>query len=485
MLRQLLVLLMILMSAALARDAAPAVAAPPPTDRKWNVIAIVTDDQARWSIGAYGNNDARTPNMDRLAREGALFANAFVNTPVCSPSRAAFLTGLHGTQVNITDWINMNEASAGVGLPPETVTWPEVLKEHGYATALIGKWHLGPLPQHDPTKHGYDHFWGFPGGGTEPMDPHVEIDGKVQRLKGPLPDLLTDEAMRWIESNRDKPFALSMHFREPHLPYGPVPAEDAAVYKDAELSIPDLKLLDPKVTTDLTRAYCASIHAVDRNLGRLLARLEDPNLADSTIILFTSDHGYNVGHHVLHGKGNAIWIGGGVHGPKRPNMFESSICVPLLVRWPGVVKGETRVDQMVTNVDTFASVLGMLGVAPPADVKQHGRDFSPLLRGEAALDWPTEIFGQFDLHNGGLAFMRMIRTERWKLVRHHMSNGSNELYDLNNDPGERRDRHYDKRVFEVRDGLQKRLTAWQQSIADPILKLDGNRPIEPGPPVGQ
>jgi uncharacterized sulfatase len=264
-----------------------------------------------------------------------------------------------------------------------------------------------------------------------------------------------------------------------------VPAEDAAVYKDAELSIPDLKLLDPKVTTDLTRAYYASIHAVDRNLGRLLARLEDLNLADSTIILFTSDHGYNVGHHVLHGKGNAIWIGGGVHGPKRPNMFESSICVPLLVRWPGVVKGETRVDQMVTNVDTFASVLGMLGVAPPADVKQHGRDFSPLLRGEAALDWPTEIFGQYDLHNGGLAFMRMIRTERWKLVRHHMSNGSNELYDLNNDPGERRNRYYDKSVFDVRDGLQKRLTAWQRSIADPILKLDATRPIEPGPPVGQ
>src|SRR5687768_6521650 len=148
--------------------------------RKPNIIAIVTDDQARWSIGAYGNKDARTPNMDRLAAEGALFVNAFVNTPVCSPSRAAFLTGLHGTQVKITDWINMNEASVGVGLPPETLTWPEVLKQHGYATALVGKWHLGHLPQHHPTKHGYDHFWGFPGGGTEPMDPHVEVDGKVQ-----------------------------------------------------------------------------------------------------------------------------------------------------------------------------------------------------------------------------------------------------------------------------------------------------------------
>ena len=455
-----------------------------PEGKKWNVISIVTDDQSRWSIGAYGNKDARTPNMDRLAQEGALFANAFVDTPVCSPSRAAFLTGRHGTELGITDWINMNEASAGVGLPPETVTWPEVLQKNGYATALIGKWHLGHLPQHHPTKHGYDHFWGFPGGGTEPMDPHVEVEGERKRLKGPVPDLLTDEAMRWIEANRDGPFAVSMHFREPHLPYGPVPEEDWNVYKDADPTIPKIKLLDEKVTKDLTREYYASIHAIDRNLGRLLERLEALKLLENTIILFTSDHGYNVGHHVLHGKGNAVWIGGGVHGPKRPNMFESSIRVPLLIRWPGVVKGGTRVPQMVTNVDTFASVLGMVGIDAPAEVKQHGRDFSAILRGET-VDWRKEIFGQYDLHNQGIAFMRMVRDERWKLVRHHMSNGSNELYDLQDDPGEGRNRYYDKKFFHIRDELQARLTAWQESIQDPILKLDADRPIEPGPPVGQ
>jgi choline-sulfatase len=471
----------VLASLAHVSDAAAAAA------RKPNIIAIVTDDQGRWSIGAYGNKDARTPNMDRLAKEGALFVNAFVNTPVCSPSRASYLTGLHGTQVGITDWINVNESAQGVGLPPGTTTWPEVLKQNGYATALVGKWHLGSLPQHHPTKHGYDHFWGFPGGGTEPMDPQVEVDGKRVRLKGPVPDLLTDEAMRWIEANRDKPFALSMHFREPHLPYGPVPAEDSAPFEDADVEIPQMpKILNADHVKDLTRRYYASVHAVDRNLGRLLVKLDELKLADDTIILFTSDHGYNVGHHGVHGKGNGNWIGGGVAGPKRPNMYESSIRVPLLVRWPGVVKPGTSIEQPVMNLDTFASVLGMAGVAAPPGVKQNGRDFSPLLRGEPAADWRTDVFGQYDLHNAGLAYMRMIRAaDGWKLVRHHMTNGRNELFDLTNDPGERKNLYYNENAAEVRDKLQERLTAWERTIDDPILKLDADRPIEPGPPVGQ
>jgi uncharacterized sulfatase len=408
-----------------------------------------------------------------------------VNTPVCSPSRASFLTGLHGTQVGITDWINMNEASAGVGLPPGTVTWPEVLKANGYATALVGKWHLGHLPQHHPTKHGYDHYFGFLDGGTEPMNPHIEVDGKTTQLKGPVADLLTDEAMRWVESNRDKPFALSLHFREPHLPYGPMPEEDTAVYRDANVSIPDYKLLDEPFTKDLTRRYYAAVHAVDRNLGRLLAKLEELKLAENTIILFTSDNGYNVGQHVVQGKGNASWIGGGVKGPKRPNMFETSVRVPLLIRWPGVVKGGSRIEQPVMNIDTFCTVMGMLGITPPADSRPEGRDFSPLLRGEPVKDWRTDVFAQYDLHNGGLAFMRMIRTDEWKLVMHHLSNADNELYNLKDDPGERRNRYYEKQAFDIREQLRKRLIAWQESIKDPVLKLDAGRPIEMGPPVGQ
>src|SRR6185436_16616710 len=132
-----------------------------------NILVIMTDDQAHWALGCYGNSECRTPNMDRLARDGARFTNAFVVTPVCSPSRASFFTGRYGTELRITDWINKPEMRAGVGLP-DVPTWPGVLKHNGYTTALIGKWHLGDQPPFHPTRHGFDHFFGFLGGGNYP-----------------------------------------------------------------------------------------------------------------------------------------------------------------------------------------------------------------------------------------------------------------------------------------------------------------------------
>src|SRR5262249_38146183 len=125
-----------------------------------NIVSVLTDDQARWAMGAYGNKEIRTPNMDRLARDGARFLNAFVPTPLCSPSRASFFTGLYGSQVGITDWITPAEMEAGLGLPATAITWPEVLQKHGYKTALFGKWHLGGQAKFHPTKHGFDRFVG-------------------------------------------------------------------------------------------------------------------------------------------------------------------------------------------------------------------------------------------------------------------------------------------------------------------------------------
>jgi uncharacterized sulfatase len=150
-------------------------------------------------------------------------------------------------------------------------------------------------------------------------------------------------------------------------------------------------------------------------------------------------------------------------------MFDLSVKVPLIVRWPGTARPGTKVGEMVSNIDTFPSVLGMLGVPPPKGVKQHGKDFSPLLRGEK-VPWRKEVFGQYDLHNGGLAYMRMIRTERWALVRHHFSNQLDELYDLKNDPGETTNLYRNPKHAQVRDELQARLTQWQRSIDDPLLK---------------
>jgi uncharacterized sulfatase len=166
-------------------------------------------------------------------------------------------------------------------------------------------------------------------------------------------------------------------------------------------------------------------------------------------------------------------------------MFDQSVCVPLIVRWPGVVKPGTTIDAMVSNVDMFASILGMLGVEMPADVRTDGGDFSPLLRGQAIDGWREAVFGQYDLHNGGAAWMRMIRTDGWKLVRHHMCNGLNELYNLRDDPGETRNLYHRRAARAMRDALQQKLTEWQKSIEDPVLVLDAGRPIEPGPNVGE
>jgi len=446
--------------------AATAEAGPP---KRPNIIAIVTDDQGHWAVGAYGNKEVKTPNMDKLARQGARFLNAFTATPVCSPSRASYMTGKWGTQVRITDWISPAEAAAGVGLPGDVVTWMQVLQKHGYVTGLIGKWHLGALPQYHPTKHGFTEFAGFLGGGNTPMNPTFEVNGKDQKLQGPEPDVVVDHAIDFLKRNKDRPFALSVHFRAPHLPYGPVPKQDSEAFKDLDPTIPQVKGLDVDQVKKWTRDYYASVHSVDRNLGRLLEVLEELGLADNTIILFTSDHGYMIGHHGLHTKGNANWVLGGVTGPKRPNMFDLSMRVPLIVRWPGVVKPGTEVAELVSNIDTFASVLGMLRVPVPEKYHHQGMDWSPLLRGEK-VKWRDAAFGQYDLHNGGLAYMRSIRTGRWNLVRHHFALGLDELYDLDNDPGELVNLYNNPKYQKVRDELLARLTAWQRSIDDPLLR---------------
>jgi uncharacterized sulfatase len=452
--------------------------------RQPNLVVIMTDDQARWTLGAYGNTDSRTPNMDRIAREGALFVNAFVNTPVCSPSRATFFTGRHGTQLGITDWINPREAAAGAGIPRDAVTWPGVLQRAGYRTGLVGKWHLGTKPEYHPTKHGFDHFMGFLGGGEVAMNPNLEVDGQVKNVKGPTPDVVTDDALRFIGDNAGRPFALCLFFREPHMPYVPVPEEDSAPFKDLDPQTPGVPpFVDAETNKERYRRYYGSIHAADRNVGRVLAKLDELKLADNTVVLFTSDHGYNIGQHGIYTKGNASWVAGTVEGPKRPNMFEESIRVPLLVRWPAVVKPGTRIDEMVSNVDTFATLLHLLNVPVPPEAKHDGRDFSPLLRGERRDEtWRDAIYGQYDLHNGGLAFMRMIRTDRWKLVRHHFCNGLDELYDLQADPGEKKNLYSNPEARATRDALQKRLTEWQTSIDDPILRTSpaGVHELPPG-----
>ena len=442
---------------------------------KMNLISIVTDDQAEWSLGCYGNKESITPNMDRLAKEGARFANAFTVTPVCSPSRVTFMTGRWGTEMAVTDYLAPNEERSGIGLAADTVTWPKVLQQGGWATAHIGKWHLGQMPHNHPTKMGYDHFFGFLGGGNSPMNPTYDLPGGKKTLEGYGADLMTDDAIQWIGEQKSKPFVMTIHFREPHLAYKPVPKDDSAPFANLDPTVPKLKGLDIDQVKGWTRDYYASIHSVDRNLGRLFAYLEKEGLWDKTIISFQSDHGYNIGHHYIHTKGNGFWVAGGVSGPKRPNMWETSMRIPWLVRWPGVVKAGTVIEQPVQNLDTFATMLGMMGAEAPKSWTQHGVNLAPLLRGEK-MTAHSEIYAQYDLHNSGLSYMRMIRTDHWKYVKHYHENMMDELYDIQNDPGETTNLVGRKKagkgkenLADVRKELHAKLVAWQKSINDPVL----------------
>jgi choline-sulfatase len=448
----------------LAACASTADAAQP---KKINIIFIVTDDQSRWSPGCYGNKESKTPNMDRLAREGARFINASVATPVCSPSRGSLMTGRYGTQLGITDWITPKEGDAGVGLPKQAITWAAVLQRAGYVTGLVGKWHLGTQPQFHPTQKGFNHFMGFVGGGNSPMNPTLEVDGKDKKFEGSLPDILTDDAMNFVKQNKDRPFALVLTYRAPHAPYAPVPKVDSEPFAGLDPTIPNFPGLNIKQVKNFTREYYASIHSVDRNLGRLLAMLDELGLSENTIIVFTSDHGYMIGHHGLHHKGNGNYLVMGREKERRPNMFDNSLQVPLLVRWPGVVRPGTEVNELVSNIDTFASVLGMLKVPPPA-YKQEGKDFSPVLRGEKPA-WRETVFAQYDPHNGLKGQMRSARTFRWHLIRQYLKNGQpDELFDLQNDPEELRNLYDAPEHRQIREQLQTRLTEWMRSVDDPI-----------------
>lgn len=438
-----------------------------------NIISIVTDDQGQWAMGAYGNEDIHTPNMDRIAAEGALFLNAFAAVPVCSPARAVFMTGRYPTELGITDWISPAESEAGAGMPFET--WVEVLQGRGYATGLFGKWHLGSVAEHHPRKRGYDEFYGFVLGGNTPKDPTLEVDGVEKKVEGFLPDVLTDAALEWLAEVKDggKPFELSLHFRAPHLPYGPVPMEDMEHYKSVNPELPEFAGMDRTKVKQSTLTYYASISSVDRNVGRLLEFLDANGLAENTFVLFTSDHGYNEGRHGINTKGNGHWIAGGVNGPKRPNMWDTSLKVPMAVRWPGVIAPGTRYAQVVSHLDMYRTMVELAGETLGEGAAQYGVSFVPLMQGR---EFPEErvLFGQYDLHNGGLAYMRMLRTAKYKYVRHFHAEMMDELYDLEADPGEEKNLF---RGIENRgdpDGviadLRAQLLAEMVKIDDPLLR---------------
>ena len=411
-----------------------------------NIVFILADDQAPWAIGAAGHPQVRTPNMDRIAHEGVRFTHALTPTPVCSPARAAIMTSRYGTELGITDWINP-QFDGPLGLDAKFPNWPRLLQQAGYTTALFGKWHLGDLDEQHPTQRGFGTFVGLRGGGSPPKDPILEKNGVKEKRVGFIVDLVADEALAWLQQrDATQPFAVSIHFREPHAAYLPVPDEDWAKVKDLDPIVPnpDFPGLDVARAKKLTRDYLASVTALDRNIGRILDTLDRLRLAENTFLIYTSDHGYNIGHHGIWHKGNAAWLLNKESLPpgtpniplgERPNMFDTSLHVPLAMRWPGVIKAGTTNARTLSHLDWLPTFATVAGAPLPAGTIIRGRDITPLFRGEAK-NWDDDFYAEYSQKHRAKTHVRMYRTPEWKLIRDFMNEGRDELYHLTADPGE-------------------------------------------------
>jgi choline-sulfatase len=451
--------------------------------RSPNIIIFNTDDHAQWGVGAYGNKEVLTPNMDRLAREGMMFTHAFTK-PVCSASRAMTLTGQYSHRLGVPDYIPYgNPVFARNGLPPDTPTIASVLKAAGYRSATIGKWHLGYGPKYYPHLYGFDVAEGYlhvPAGEeykTAGPLPTI-IDGKIvtgQKNKQQT-DVLTDRAIHFVRQNRERPFFLFFNPFVTHQSYwGTATDADMAHYQDKALTLPDLSRI-PEMKIDetealrLLRIHYGHVTCADRNLGRLLTALDELGLTENTLVLFMADNGMNIGHHGLVGKGNASIVGS---KPviRRPNMFDNSVLVPFIVRWPGMVKAGTTNDAFVSTIDLLPTFMQLTGAGQ--NRKTDGRSLLPVLKGDRNVKWRDYYCDTYDMvylgNNGEQPHMRMIRTNEWKLVLYFDPDGRpldggtrHELFDLRNDPAELNNLYGEPSAAAIQSNLDKRLRSWMR-----------------------
>lgn len=452
-----------------------------------NVVYVVTDDQ-RWdAMSCAGHPFLKTPHMDRLAAEGARFANAFVTTSLCSPSRASSLSGLyahsHGVINNFTDFPR--------GIP----SLQNQLQAVGYETAYIGKWHMGE--DDDAPRPGFD-YWASHKGQGNYYDNEFNINGVRQRLPGYYTHRVTELATQWLRRPHDRPFLLILGHKAPHTPFTPEEAY-RHLFDDVEIPYPASAFqLDgkpdwvkerlvtwhgiygplfgfrekfpderPEAVADFARfvrSYLATIVSVDDSLGKVLQTLEETGRLDQTLVIFTSDNGMLLGEYGMTDK---------------RTMHEPSIRVPLLVRYPPLVRPGTVVREMVLNIDLAPSVLDICGLPP---FKTHGRSWKPLLNGSAT-DWRTSWYYEYNYEKQFpyTPNVRGVRTDRYKYVHYPHGDGTPdrhraELYDLQNDPEERYNRIDDPAYAEVLQQLQTELRRLQEETG----ALPDRMPLDEG-----
>lgn len=415
---------------------------------KPNIVFVLVDDMGWTDLGCCGSAYYATPNIDRLAAQGMRFTDAYAACTVCSPSRASVMTGQYPARLHITDWIaghkrpfaKLRVPDWTMQLSPEIPNVARVLKAAGYATACVGKWHLGPEACW-PDKQGFDLNVG---GCDKGQPPSYFAPYKIPTLKeGPdgefLSDRLTAEALTFIEGNRDKPFFLYLPHYAVHTP---IQAKQAVVEK--------YKAKQDKAAPHHNPGYAALVESVDDSVGRVMRKLEELGLAENTIIVFTSDNGGLIGctsnAPLRAGKGSA---------------YEGGVRVPLIVKWPGVAKPGSLCGAPVIGADFFPTLLAMAGVSVPGSHAVDGESLVPLLKQSGPLTRDALYWHYPHYHPGGATPYGAIREGDFRLVEFY-EDSRVELYNLKDDIGETKD--LAAAMPDKAKALRQKLEAWRTRV---------------------
>jgi len=425
----------------------PAIAAATAAPRPPNIIVIVTDDQRYDALGVVQREQGaqarfpffETPNLDRLATEGARFRNAFVTHSLCSPSRASMLTGrqtyAHGIRDNQTAFRSDQ-------------TWAHALRDAGYRTGYFGKWHMG----RQEDRPGFTDVFTFIDQGIYPNCRFLD-NGRWVETEGWVDDVTTDRAIQYIAGNRATPFAMFIGYKTPHDVRQPAPRH-ATLYHDVNISEPvNYRARPPFPWGDPDRPwnpivedrlnYFRCLQGVDDNIGRLLDALEAAGLAEDTLVIFAGDNGYYLGEHGL--------------GDKR-SAYEESIRIPLLVRYPRVVRAGTLVEAMALNIDFPATILEFAGV--PLAWEQQGRSLVPLLQGTIPAEWREHFYYENyqDPEYPDVTFdIESVRTAAGKIVVYPGRPEWTQVFDLTHDPHEMHNLFGEVGAESLTEELQRRL----------------------------
>lgn len=441
-----------------------------------NIVFVLSDDQGPWALGCAGNDEIHTPVLDGLAQNGTRLENFFCVSPVCSPARASLMTGQIPSRHGVHDYLTGVEVgSEAPDYLAGQAIFTDTLADHGYRLGLSGKWHLGA---NDAPRKGFLHWYGLEGGGSPYLGATMYRNGEREETDTYLTDAITEDAEAFLEREslyRDSggvaPFFLAVNYTAPHKPWkGQHPKEFEDLYADCAFESCPQEAPHPWQPTvngvaiggepDVRAAlvgYFAAVSAMDAAIGRIMERLDDMGIRNETLVIFSSDNGFNCGHHGVWGKGN---------GTFPQNMYDSSVKVPAIFHWPGQIATEQVRGELLSAYDVAATILDLAGLDPAPFETGPGTSFAPLLRvgvpvdGEPADDAAAnaraaEAVVVYDEYGP----VRMIRTQEFKYV-HRYPHGPHEFYNLVADPGERVNLMHDAVPHPALSGLRSQLADW-------------------------